>query len=165
MLSMIEDRSRGYSLGAVDHLTKPVDRDLLRKTLTRYENADSDSTVLLVEDDIKAREIMTRTLQKSGWSVTEAENGKVALELMESVQPKLILLDLMMPVMDGFDFLTALRANPAWGHIPVIVVTAKNLTREDRDQLNGMVENILEKNTYSRDELLEHVREAVTVCS
>jgi len=165
MLSMVDDRTRGYSLGAVDYLTKPVDRDLLQKTLTHYGSTDSESTVLLVEDDLEAREIMAHALEKTGWSVTEAENGKVALKLMETAQPKLILLDLMMPVMDGFGFLAALRANPAWGHIPVIVVTAKELTSEDRDQLNGVVEDVLEKNAYTRGDLLEHVREAVALYS
>ena len=84
---------------------------------------------------------------------------------MASVQPGLILLDLMMPVMDGFGFLAAMRARPEWQHIPVIVVTAKDLTGEDRARLNGMVEDVLEKNAYTREDLLEHVREAVASCN
>ncbi|MEA2078915.1 MAG: response regulator, partial [Pseudomonadota bacterium] len=84
---------------------------------------------------------------------------------MASVQPRLILLDLMMPVMDGFGFLAAMRARPEWRHIPVIVVTAKDLSREDRARLNGMVEDVLEKNAYSREDLLERVREAVASCN
>jgi CheY-like chemotaxis protein len=84
---------------------------------------------------------------------------------MDSQQPRLILLDLMMPVMDGFGFLATLRARPEWQHIPVIVVTAKDLTEEDRDRLNGMVEEVLEKNAYAREDLLERVREAVAACN
>jgi CheY-like chemotaxis protein len=165
MLSMIDDRTRGYSLGAVDYLTKPVDRELLHKALSRYYSADGASSVLLVEDDIETREMMARTLKKAGWSVSEAGNGQQALDIMGTSQPHLILLDLMMPVMDGFDFLTAMRAQPEWRHIPVIVVTAKDLTEEDRNRLAGRVEQVLEKNAYTREQLLERVRESVATCN
>ncbi|RLA16189.1 MAG: hybrid sensor histidine kinase/response regulator, partial [Gammaproteobacteria bacterium] len=165
MVTMVDDRTRGYSLGAVDYLTKPVDRQLLHKTLSRYYSTDDNGTVLLVEDDKEAREIMARTLKKSGWAVAEAENGQEALDILDSLQPRLILLDLMMPVMDGFDFLAALRARPEWRHISVIVITAKDLTEDDRERLNGRVEAVLEKNAYPREQLLERIREAVTSCN
>ena len=165
MLTMIDDRTRGYSLGAVDYLTKPVDRGLLRKTLSRYYRADGISSVLLVEDDIETREMMARTLDKAGWVVSEAGNGQEALNIMAGLQPRLILLDLMMPVMDGFGFLAELRARPEWQHIPVIVLTAKDLTTDDRDRLAGKVEEVLEKNAYTREQLLERVSEAVTACN
>jgi len=165
MLSMIDDRTRGYSLGAVDYLTKPVDRELLRKTLSRYYSADGASSVLLVEDDIETREMMARTLEKAGWAVSEAGNGQEALDIMSDLQPGLVLLDLMMPVMDGFDFLTAMRAQPEWRHVPVIVITAKDLTGDDRDRLTGNVDEVLEKNAYTREQLLEHVSEAVAACN
>jgi CheY-like chemotaxis protein/anti-sigma regulatory factor (Ser/Thr protein kinase) len=165
MLSMIDDRTRGYALGAVDYLTKPVDREQLHKALSRYYRADGVSSVLLVEDDTETREMMARTLEKAGWAVSEAGNGQEALDIMPSLQPTLILLDLMMPVMDGFGFLASLRVRPEWQQIPVIVVTAKDLTADDRDRLNGMVEEVLEKNAYTRDQLLERVSEAVAACS
>lgn len=162
MLSMIDDRTRGYSLGAVDYLTKPVDRELLQKTLSHYYCTDKACPVLLVEDDIEARNIMACTLEKAGWKVSEASNGKEALDMMPAVQPHLILLDLMMPVMDGFGFLAEMRTRPEWEHIPVIVITAKDLSREDRARLSGCVEEVLEKNAYTREQLLKHVGEAVT---
>ena len=165
MLTMIDERTRGYSLGAVDYLTKPVDRELLHKTLSHYYSADSVSTVLLVEDDIDAREIMARTLEQGGWTVSVAGNGQEALGIMSGLQPRLILLDLMMPVMDGFGFLAELRARPEWQQIPVIVITAKDLTADDRDRLAGKVEEVLEKNAYTREELLERVSEAVAACN
>ena len=165
MLTMIDDRTRGYSLGAVDYLTKPVDREALHKTLSRYYSADDNSAVLLVEDDTETREVMARTLKKSGWTVSEAENGQEALDILGSLEPRLILLDLMMPVMDGFGFLAALRARPEWQHIPVVVVTAKDLSEDDRERLNGMVEEVLEKNAYPREQLLERMREAVASCN
>ena len=112
MLTMIDDQTRGYSLGAVDYLTKPVDRELLHKTLSRYHCADEICPVLLVEDDVETRELMAHTLEKAGWTVSEAGNGQEALDMMPDLQPRLILLDLMMPVMDGFGFLAAMRARP-----------------------------------------------------
>jgi len=165
MLSMIDDRTRGYSLGAVDYLTKPVDRELLHKTLSRYYCPDGNCPVLLIEDDVETREIMGHTLEKNGWKVSEASNGQEALDMMADVQPRLILLDLMMPVMDGFGFLAEMRTNPEWQDIPVIVITAKDLTAEDRDRLSGCVEEVLEKNAYSREQLLKQIREAVAACN
>jgi CheY-like chemotaxis protein len=97
--------------------------------------------------------------------VATATSGERGLRLAHEYQPAAITLDVMMPVMDGFSFLAAIRARPKWRHIPVIVVTAKNLTSEDHARLNGMVEDVLEKNAYSREDLLEHVREAVASCS
>ena len=165
MLTMIDDRTRGYSLGAVDYLTKPVDRQLLHKTLSRYHSADGASSVLLVEDDIETREMMARTLEKANWAVSEAGNGQEALDIMADLQPRLILLDLMMPVMDGFGFLAELRARPEWKNIPVIVITAKDLTADDRERLAGRVDEVLEKNACTREQLLEHMSGAVAACN
>jgi signal transduction histidine kinase/CheY-like chemotaxis protein len=165
MLTMIDDRSRGYSLGAVDYLTKPVDRDQLHKAMSRYYSDGETCSVLLVDDDAETRHMMARTLENAGWTVSEAGNGQEALDIMPDLQPRLILLDLMMPVMDGFGFLAIMRARPEWRHIPVIVITAKDLTGEDRDRLTGMVEEVLEKNAYTREQLLERVREAVAACN
>jgi len=164
MLTMLEDRSRGYSLGAVDYLTKPVGRDELHKALSRYSHVDGGSKVLLVDDDVEGREMMAHNLEKAGWVVSEAGNGQEALDIMDAAQPQLILLDLMMPVMDGFGFLSAMRARPDWQHIPVIVITAKELTGEDRERLNGMVVEVLEKSADTSDDLLQRVREAVSKC-
>ena len=133
--------------------------------MSRYYCPEDICPVLLVEDDIETREIMARTLDKAGWAVSEAGNGQEALDSMADLQPRLILLDLMMPVMDGFDFLTELRARPEWQHIPVIVITAKDLTADDRDRLAGKVEDVLEKNACTRDQLLERISEAVAACN
>jgi CheY-like chemotaxis protein len=108
---------------------------------------------------------MTRTLESAGWVVTEAGNGQEALDIMVDLQPRLILLDLMMPVMDGFEFLAALRAKPQWQHIPVIVVTAKDLTADERNRLAANTEKVLEKNAYTREQLLERLHEAAAACS
>ena len=158
MLTMVDDKSRGYALGATDYLSKPVDRELLLRTLTRYHSLQAPSPVLLVEDDTDTREIMARTLDKAGWQVLEATNGREALDQLARTRPGLILLDLMMPVMDGFDFLLGMRANPDWRDIPVIVLTAKNLTEEDRRVLSGKVEQVIEKGATSPEQLIGLIR-------
>ncbi|GAG21434.1 unnamed protein product, partial [marine sediment metagenome] len=132
MLTMLDDKSKGYSLGATDYLVKPVDGDRLRGVLSRYHEPDAACTALLVDDDAAVREMVSHTLTATGWEALEAENGRVALERMATCRPTLILLDLMMPVMDGFDFLVELHASPDWRDIPVVVLTAKDLTAEDR---------------------------------
>jgi CheY-like chemotaxis protein len=117
--------------------------------------------VLLVEDDQATREMMARTLEKAEWQVNEAGNGREALDQLARGKPRLILLDLMMPVMDGFDFLLEMRANAEWQDIPVIVLTAKDLTEEDRRLLSGRVEQIVEKGACAHDQVVNLIRQVV----
>jgi CheY-like chemotaxis protein len=105
--------------------------------------------------------MLTRTLSNDGWTVAVAENGKVALDKLSEKMADLILLDLMMPEMDGFQFATELRHNPEWRHIPVIVLTAKQLTSQDYARLNGDVQRIIAKAGFSREELLDEVRDMI----
>jgi len=156
MLTMLDDRNLGFALGASDFMTKPIDRERLRALLARYRREGS-GEVLVVEDDIATRELLRRQLEAEGWSVTEAENGRVALAALERGTPSLILLDLMMPVMDGCQFAAELRQREAWRGIPVIVITAKDLTAEDRRALNGDVQGVLQKGAFSREDLLREI--------
>jgi CheY-like chemotaxis protein len=155
MLTMVDDKGKGYSLGATDYLTKPVDRSQLYEVLARYHIGGDPGHVLLVEDDRPTREMMARTLSKSGWKVSQAGNGREALGQMDADRPGVILLDLMMPVMDGFDFLEELRSRPEWHDIPVIVLTAKDLTEKDRKLLSGRVEQIVEKGAGSNEQVVK----------
>ena len=161
MLTMMDDKSRGFSLGATDYLTKPVDRELLHQAVERFHQADGGSTVLLVEDDADTRIVMARILGKANWRVNEAGNGREALEQLGKERPDLILLDLMMPVMDGFDFLLEMRTHTEWQDIPVIVLTAKDLTEEDRRILSGRVEQVVEKGAGSTEQLVSLVSRVV----
>ena len=154
MLTIVDDQNMGYSLGATDYLTKPIDRDRLAAILKRHVGQEQSRSVLMVEDDPDTREVTRRILELGGWNVVEAENGRAGLERLASLRPAAILLDLMMPEMDGFEFVSELRKNPEWKSIPVVVVTAKDLTFEDRVRLNGQVGLILQKGSYSREELL-----------
>ncbi len=161
MLTIVDDKNLGYALGATDYLTKPVDRERLAAVLERFRPQQDSHPVLVVEDDADTREMLRRFLEKEGWKVSEAENGKIALDGMAENLPQLILLDLIMPEMDGFEFLTELRKRPDWRAVPIVVVTAKDLTPAERMELNGYVEKILQKGVYSREELLAEVRELV----
>ena len=115
--------------------------------------------VLVVEDYQDAREMYAAYLQFSGYSVAEAANGVEALKSMEQQRPSLIFLDLMMPGMDGFAFAVEVRQHPEWRSIPIVVVTAQDLTSEDRRRLNGHVETILQKQGDSQESLLVQVRD------
>ncbi len=154
MLTIVDEKSLGFALGAADYLTKPIDRKRLDEVLERYRIGPDKGVVLMVEDDAPTRKMTRHSLQKSGLNVVEAHNGEEALARLASLTPQLILLDLMMPVMDGFQFLAQLRQNPAWRSIPVVVLTAKELDAHDRALLNGNVERILQKGALGRDALL-----------
>ncbi len=161
MITMTDDKNLGFSLGAAEFLTKPVDRDRLASILEKYVSHKATDPVLVVEDDQSTREMITKLLEKEGWPVVSAENGKIALEKLAEVKPQLILLDLMMPEMDGFEFVQEFRKNQALREIPIVVVTAKDLTNEDHEKLNGRVEKVIQKGSYSRESLLQEVRELI----
>jgi PAS domain S-box-containing protein len=165
ILTMLDDRELGFALGASDYLTKPVDRARLSALLRRYRRQRSARPVLVVEDDPTTREMLRRMLAKEGWSVAVAANGREGLAQVAAEPPQLILLDLMMPELDGFGFVAELRRNPAWQAIPVVVVTAKDITAGDRLRLSGSVERILQKGAYRRDALLAEVRSLVAACT
>ncbi|MFN7971393.1 MAG: PAS domain S-box protein [Acidobacteriota bacterium] len=161
MITIVDDRRMGYALGVSDYLGKPVDWRRLSTILAKYRPHAGEPSVLVVDDDPGAREVLRRTLEKESWRVREAANGQEALELVARERPSLVLLDLMMPEMDGFTFTSELRKVDAWASIPVVVVTAKELTSEDRRRLEGHVARILQKGAYSREELQAEVRRLI----
>lgn len=154
MVSMIDDEKMGHALGAVDHLSKPVDRNKLKALVKRYSKK---GRALVVEDDAAAREVVTRALASIGWTSVEAENGAVGIEKFGDGSVDLIILDIMMPVMDGFGFIRELRKTEKGRSVPVVVLTAKDLTKEERKELNGNVEEIFLKEETSIDELVKEI--------
>jgi CheY-like chemotaxis protein len=158
MLTIVDDRNLGYALGASDYLTKPIDRERLVTVLRQHRR---DRPVLVVDDDAGLRQLLRRMLEPEGYAVVEAANGREALERLRDVSPSVILLDLMMPEMDGFEFVAEVRRHEGWRAIPIVVITARDLSREDRERLNGYVEKILRKGTHGRDQLLAEVRDLV----
>ena len=162
MLTMVDNRNLGFALGATEYLTKPMDKNRLASVLDRYRCADPRGCrILVVEDDTATREMMTHLLEKDKWTVDSAVNGREGLEKVAENTPHLILLDLMMPEMDGFDFAAQLRSDQRYRAIPIIVVTAKDVTREDRLRLNGYVERIISKQTWDKDQFMDEIRTMV----
>jgi CheY-like chemotaxis protein len=162
LVTIVDEKQRGYSLGVVEHLVKPVDRERLVAILGQL--CGPAGHLLLVEDDADVRGLMQRSLVAAGWTVTEAENGRVALERMAERRPDAIVLDLVMPELDGFEFLTRLRDRDDWRAVPVLVVTARDLSDADRRRLNGGVERIIRKSGNTGDDLLREVADALSAC-
>ena len=159
MATITDDQQhKGMTLGAAGYLTKPIDRDRLIALLQPYQARVRRTRVLVVEDDPTQRERIRSWLESQQWQISEAENGRVALDRLADDVPDIILLDLMMPEMDGFQLITALQERPAWRGIPVIVITSLDLTAADRARLNSGVEEILLKDSFDPARLVAIVR-------
>jgi PAS domain S-box-containing protein len=159
--TIVDEQHKGIALGAADYLTKPIDRERLLRTIARFATAGSKPRILVVEDDPAQREIMRAPLETEGYVVDEAEDGRAGLTRLGAAAPDLILLDLMMPGMDGFEFAAALQARPDWRRIPVIVVTAKDLTEADRKRLEAGVAKILLKHEFDPAALVQQLRTSI----
>jgi CheY-like chemotaxis protein len=157
LVTIMRDRDLGFALGAADYITKPLDREVLMRVVGRHVRGDGRAQVLVVDDDPKTRDMLRRTLQKAGWTVAEAANGSEAIEALERGKPALVLLDLMMPGMDGFEVLERLHGDETWREVPVIIITAKDLTADDVDRLNGRVVKVLQKGAYQRGDLVRDI--------
>jgi adenylate cyclase len=161
MMTIADEKQKGFMLGASGYLTKPVDRAQLAQLLDRFKMPVATPRALVVEDDPSSREMMRRLLIGEGWEVSMSTNGREALERLSAEHPNLILLDLMMPEMDGFEFLVEFRKNPKFAATPVIVVTGADLTLADRRRLNGGVEHILQKAASGQEDFLRQIRDLV----
>jgi PAS domain S-box-containing protein len=162
VVTFADQRTIGYTLGAVDYLTKPIDRARLTKILQMYSDG-QERSVLIADDDAGARTLLARILRDEGWRVVEAGNGREALERVARHRPTMILLDLMMPVMDGFEVAHQLHLNPKWRDIPIVVITAMDLTAAERERLAGSVDQVLQRNAFTVEELSAEVRRLVAL--
>jgi signal transduction histidine kinase/CheY-like chemotaxis protein len=156
LLTIVDEKNRGYSLGATEYMVKPVDRGRLIHVLRDICGPVGRHALIVDDDDMMRRGIRLALLQ-DGWEVIEAENGLTALERLAEARPDIIVLDLLMPEMDGFEFLVEMRGRAEWRDIPVLVLTAKDLSAEDRSRLNGDVERVLQKGASELDELLQEI--------
>jgi CheY-like chemotaxis protein len=161
MLTMVTDRDLGYALGASEYLVKPVSIDRLTAILEKHQSRKSSGPVLVVEDDLASREMLCTLLDRRGWDVAQVENGRLALDFLKHTIPGLILLDLMMPEVDGFEVLKQLRLHADWRNIPVVVVTAKELTTAERQWLSEQVQGFHQKGGIDRQALLSEVEELI----
>jgi signal transduction histidine kinase/CheY-like chemotaxis protein len=164
MLTIVDDKHFGHALGATEYLTKPVDRDRLSAVVRKLTKPTPPGKVLIVDDDPEVREMLVRTLERQAWIASTAVDGRAGLDAVAANKPDLILLDLMMPRMDGFEFVSELRKQQDWRSIPIIVITAKTLTNEDRLALQGHVQKVLQKGDFSLDALLTELRDIVKEC-
>jgi PAS domain S-box-containing protein len=141
MLTIVDDRNLGFSLGASEYMTKPIDRSRLLGLIQKFAPADANGRILIVDDEPEVRNLIRVTIESVGMRTAEAENGTAAMEwLAQHPMPALVLLDLMMPMMDGFEFLARVRAQQKFAELPIVVLTAKELTAEER---NFLAENTL----------------------
>ncbi|MBI1751719.1 MAG: response regulator [Acidobacteria bacterium] len=162
MLTILEEAEKGLALGAADYLFKPIDRVRLSEALKRFRLDHPLGRVLVVDDDVESQQLLRRSLLAEGWDSWPALDGRAALDQLRQEKPRLILLDLLMPGMDGFSFLAEKQQNPDWAAIPVIVVTARDLSAKEREQLRqAQVAAVLQKGMYTKIELVEEVRRAV----
>ena len=184
MVTCVDDQPLASVLGAVDYVVKPVDYKRLLRLLEPYRtqsressegitdseditgsegsegatvSTSSTSSIMVVEDNADNREMIRRQLSKAGWRVLEAENGLAALAVLATEQPNVILLDLMMPEMDGFEFIRQLRQHPQWRSLPVIVLTAKDLTLEEREWLASQTQRIYQKGSSRKQALIDEI--------
>ena len=162
MLTILDEAQKGLALGAVEYLFKPIDRGQLTHALRKFRSDTSPSQVLVVEDDLPTQQAVQRILLSEGWESWPAIDGQAALDRLQVERPGVILLDLMMPGMDGFSFLAEKQQHAEWVDIPVIVVTARDLSAPEREKLRqAQVAAVLQKGHYSRGELVEEIRKAV----
>ena len=161
-----ENEELGVALGATDYLAKPIDRDLLATKLTALSKGISRRRkalhVLAIDDDEKIRELYDATLTAQGYKVHTAASGEEGLELAESMQPDMIILDLMMPGMDGFEVAEELKKRPQTEDIPIIVVTARDLNVSERIRLMGHIEDCVSKETFNKEQLLQEIQQFET---
>jgi CheY-like chemotaxis protein len=157
IVTIVDEQRRGITLGAAGYLTKPIDRHRLLGIVAPYRVTERTNTVLIVDDDEQHRQLVRTTLEAQGWAVTEATNGRHAIRTLASGLPDVVLLDLMMPEMDGFQVVATLQENPAWRQVPVIIVTALDLTAEDHRRLRGGVQEILSKQAVTSSELIARI--------
>lgn len=161
MVSTMSDRSLGAALGAADYLSKPIAKEKLIAVMSKYGQATPPSRVLIVDDDESSKLLVKTIFERGGWRATTASDGAEALAAVEREEPTLILLDLMMPIMDGFEFTTTLRRNPRYTRIPIIVLTAKDITTEDRARLDGRVKRMFSKGSITAQDLMKELRQVV----
>jgi CheY-like chemotaxis protein len=159
MATLSDEKNVGFTLGAADFISKPLDSHGLNKLLSKFQRSSQaipSRRLLVVEDDPLEREVLQRTLEQDGWNVTAVDSGQAALAEIDRQPPDLMLLDLLLPQMNGFELLERLRETGR--SFPVAIITALDLTSAERHRLDGYVQQILQKGTYSREDLLQQVK-------
>jgi hypothetical protein len=161
MISVTPDRRFGVTLGAADYLVKPIEQSRLLQTLRKHIGEHGEHSVLVIDDDKTTRDMLRRVLEREAWSVVEATNGREGLAQLDRHRPAAILLDLMMPQMDGFTFLDSLRQRGEETPVPIIVLSAKELSRAELARLENQVQKVIEKGRLGHHQLEQVLHNAV----
>jgi DNA-binding response OmpR family regulator len=165
VISVVDNPELGIALGALDYFVKPVPAKELIARLRRFHfgsNGAHDKTkILVVDDEIANRDWLTGVLEPAGFGVIPAVGGREAIELARSQRPDLVLLDLMMPEVSGFDVVEAIRSDRETASTPIMVLTAKDLTEADKRQLNGRVSKILQRGSTGAADLISLLRQVI----
>ncbi|MGF7160935.1 signal transduction histidine kinase/CheY-like chemotaxis protein/HAMP domain-containing protein [Rhodoligotrophos appendicifer] len=161
LVTVLGDRDMGFALGAAEHLTKPIDPQELARVLGRIRQAEAGQDILIVDDDQGTQDVLRRMLVRQGWTVRVAGNGAEGLAELRRLRPAVILLDLIMPEMNGFEMLQAMQQDTDGCDIPVFVITSKDLTHEEQDWLRGHALEVFQKGAYGKTELIAALRTMV----
>lgn len=163
MASMVDNQELGFALGATDYLMKPINRTCLIRKLDQLTTANKrhrkPATILCIDDHPDVLELLSGILEPAGYAVLLADSGKAGIEKAIIYRPDLIILDLMMPDLDGFEVAQALKSNTATADIPICILTAKEVTVEERIELAGKIESVMQKSFFSKEDLLMHLRD------
>ena len=163
VVSMLDERGRGFALGAAEYLVKPVGKEQLLAALHRAAAMpERKHTVVAIDDDPLAIELVRASLESEGWTVLGAATGQEGLTLIRERQPSTVLLDLLMPGMDGFEVLEALRADPDTKSVPVVILTSKSMTQQDKERLQGHITYVARKTEFDLSGLAGLLRWAST---
>jgi CheY-like chemotaxis protein len=159
----VDQKQVGFALGAADYLLKPIRKEALLQSIRKHvpSRADDDSTILLVDDDSKTLELLEETLRSAGYETQSVRNGARALDILSSKLVGAVLLDLLMPGMDGFEVIRHVRQEEALKELPIIVMTAKTLTQEEISLLGRETQALFHKNGSWQQELIAEVARVV----
>jgi CheY-like chemotaxis protein len=155
IVSMLDERGAGFALGAAEYLVKPVDNDELLRAVTHCVAPPGGRTVVAIDDEPLDLDLVEAALAPHGWSVLRAQAGEEGVELVRRERPDVVLLDLLMPEMDGFAVVEALRADPDVAGVPIVVLTSKDMTAADRERLHGRISLLAQKGTFRQDQLAD----------
>ncbi len=162
MQTIVDDQKMGFALGATEYLTKPIDRSRMTRILRKFRGPDAGGKVMIIEDDRDVTRLLREQLAAEGLQVAEAANGREALELLRKERPAMILLDLLMPEMDGFELLDIIHSQQEWKDIPVVIITGKELTAEETSALNSRVSDVVHKSHLSESDVVEKIKEQLS---
>jgi CheY-like chemotaxis protein len=163
ILSILDQKQVGFALGAADYLIKPIRKPALLESIRRHvlPHADDDATLLLVDDDPKTLELLEETLRSAGYETQSVQSGARALEVLSSKLVSAVLLDLLMPGMDGFEVLRHIRKEATLKELPIFVMTAKSLTQDELALLNRETQALFHKNGSWQQQLIVEVGRVV----